>query len=206
VGIDCRIPGTGRRHCVDGRGRRRSGVPRGRERRVRLARDVAATRVVRRDRYRAWPGRRKVGDRGGSTMGPARYFPGATKPREGDRGFVGRDLAPRLRLPESLSWSRAGSDPVVSCLMAVLPSKLEEPGRRIGQRGDATRAPTQVPRPGRAAGRRPSASRDWPQSDKSIYNSCRHRLARRATSFSPFLLNQHRIPYACSSMVLNRDF
>ena len=49
---------------------------------------------------------------------------------------------------------------------------LGEPGRRIGQRGDATRAQTQVPRPGRAARCRPSASRDWPQCDKSIHSLC----------------------------------
>ena len=54
------------------------------------------------------------------------------------------------------------------CLVAVAPDTLQGPGRRIGQRGDATRAPTQGPRPGRAARCRPSASRDWPQGDKSI--------------------------------------
>jgi len=54
------------------------------------------------------------------------------------------------------------------CPVAATPDTLQEPGRRIGQRGDATRAPTQVPRPGRAARCRPSASRDWPQCDKSI--------------------------------------
>jgi hypothetical protein len=54
------------------------------------------------------------------------------------------------------------------CPLAVVSDTLQEPGRRIGQRGDATRAPTQGPRPGRAARCRPSASRDWPQCDKSI--------------------------------------
>ena len=48
------------------------------------------------------------------------------------------------------------------------PEDLEEPGRRSGPRGDATRAPSQVPRPGRAAGCRPSASRDRPESEKSL--------------------------------------
>jgi len=57
------------------------------------------------------------------------------------------------------------------CPVAVIPDTLQEPGRRIGQRGDATRAPTQGPRPGRAARCRPSASRDWPQCDKSINSS-----------------------------------
>src|SRR3954453_18500776 len=57
------------------------------------------------------------------------------------------------------------------CPVAVVPDTLQEPGRRIGQRGDATRAPTQVPRPGWAAGCRPSASRDWPQRGKSINSS-----------------------------------
>src|SRR5208337_1437933 len=59
---------------------------------------------------------------------------------------------------------------------------------------------------GWAAGRRLSASRDWPKSDKSIYSSCRHRLAWRARSFSPFLWNQRKLPYACSSMVIKREF
>jgi hypothetical protein len=54
------------------------------------------------------------------------------------------------------------------CLVAVIPDTLEGPGRRIGQRGDATRAPTRGPRPGRAARCRPSASRDWPRCDKSM--------------------------------------
>lgn len=54
------------------------------------------------------------------------------------------------------------------CPVALAPDILQGPGRRIGQRGDATRAPTQGPRPGRAAGCRPSASRDWPRCDKSI--------------------------------------
>ena len=57
------------------------------------------------------------------------------------------------------------------CPAAVVPDTLQEPGRRIGPRGDATRAPTQGPRPGRAARCRPSASRDWPQCDKSINSS-----------------------------------
>ena len=82
--------------------------------------------------------------------------------------------------PYTSSWSRRAipgeflcpdlraGDPVRNCQVAVVPNTLEEPGRRIGQRGDATRAPTQVPRPARAAGRRPSASRDWHQRDKSI--------------------------------------
>jgi hypothetical protein len=34
------------------------------------------------------------------------------------------------------------------CPVAVVSDTLQEPGRRIGQRGDATRAPTQGPRPG----------------------------------------------------------
>jgi len=53
------------------------------------------------------------------------------------------------------------------CPVAVVPDTLQEPGRRIGQRGDATRGP----RPGRAARCRPSASRDWPRCDKSINSS-----------------------------------
>src|SRR5262245_53532865 len=70
--------------------------------------------------------------------------------------------------------ARSRADPAASpcerlteppdCQVVILPDTLEGPGRRIGQRGDATRGP----RPGRAAGCRPSASRDWPQCDKSI--------------------------------------
>jgi hypothetical protein len=79
---------------------------------------------------------------------------------------------PRHAIPgESLGpVSRAG-DPARDSRVAVVPNTLEGPGRRIGQRGDATRAPTQGPRPGRAARCRPSASRDWPQCDKSINSS-----------------------------------
>ncbi len=65
---------------------------------------------------------------------------------------------------------KRGSVPAVYCLKAEVRSRLEGLGRRIGQRGDATRAPTQVPRPGRAARGRPSAFRDWPESDKSIHS------------------------------------
>jgi hypothetical protein len=65
------------------------------------------------------------------------------------------------------------------CLTEATCDTLRPPGRRIGQRGDATRAPTQGPRPGWAAGRRPSASRDWPQRDKSLNSS------PRATSSPP---------------------
>jgi hypothetical protein len=68
---------------------------------------------------------------------------------------------------------------------------VRAPGRRIGQRGDATRAPTLGPRPGRAARCRPSAYRDWPECDKSIHSSCFQPLAYRATPFVPFPLNQH---------------
>jgi hypothetical protein len=75
--------------------------------------------------------------------------------------FQGRSSAPSCTRPTQLRH----------CPVAVGPDTLQEPGRRIGQRGDATRAPTQVPRPGRAARCRPSASRDWPQCDKSINSS-----------------------------------
>ncbi len=76
---------------------------------------------------------------------------------------------PRHAIPgESLGPAWRAGDPARDCRVAVVPNTLEEPGRRIGQRGDATRAPTQGPRPGWAAGSRPSASRDWPQCDKSI--------------------------------------
>jgi hypothetical protein len=81
----------------------------------------------------------------------------------GTRSFSGLAV-PGAFFRLGLRWG----DPIVNCRVAVVRSMLEEPGRRIGQRGDATRAPSQAPRPGWAAGRRPSASRDWPQSDKSI--------------------------------------
>jgi hypothetical protein len=68
----------------------------------------------------------------------------------------------------------------------VVRSRLEEPGRRSGPRGDATRAPSQAPRPGWAAGRRPSASRDWPQSDQSLDSFGNHWLTERARSLFPW--------------------
>jgi hypothetical protein len=67
------------------------------------------------------------------------------------------------------SWARLTQPR--HCPVAVVPDTMQEPGRRIGRRGDATRAPTRGPRPGRAARCRPSASRDWPQCDKSINSS-----------------------------------
>ena len=73
------------------------------------------------------------------------------------------------------SWARLTQPR--HCPVAVVPDTLQEPGRRIGQRGDATRAPTQGPRPGRAARCRPTAYRDWPKSDKSIHSLCSHPLA-----------------------------
>jgi hypothetical protein len=63
------------------------------------------------------------------------------------------------------------------CPATVLRGTLRRPERRIGQRGDATRAPTQGPRPERAARCRPTAYRDWPKSDKSIHSSCSQWLA-----------------------------
>ena len=54
------------------------------------------------------------------------------------------------------------------CTVAVLRGALRRPGRRIGQRGDATRAPTQEPRPERAARCRPVFPfRDWYETGKS---------------------------------------
>ena len=137
--------------------------------------------------------------------GPGGYFPGEIAPRE-EGGFARRDPSPRVRQPESRSGSRVGRDLPVNCRAAAPWSKLEEPGRRIGQRGDATRAPTQVPRPGWAARCRPSASRDWPKSDKSIDSSCRHRLAWQTGPLSSHPLSRHTMPYACSGMVTKREF
>jgi hypothetical protein len=79
----------------------------------------------------------------------------------------------KLAAAEARRRARAkrGSAPAMNCLRAEVRSRLEGPGRRIGQRGDATQAPTQGPRPGRVAGCRPSASRDWPESNKSIHSS-----------------------------------
>ena len=54
------------------------------------------------------------------------------------------------------------------CTVAVLRGTLRRPGWRIGQRGDATRAPTQEPRPERAARCRPVFPfRDWYETGKS---------------------------------------
>ena len=115
----------------------------------------------------------------------------AGRPRGGDLGRAEQETG-RGRGPAP---SRAGPGDcgagAVNCPSALARSRLEGPGRRIGQRGDATRAPTQGPRPGWAARCRPSASRDWPECDKSIYSSLNHRLAWRARSFFPFTLNQH---------------
>ena len=77
------------------------------------------------------------------------------------------------------------------CPATVLRGTLRRPGRRIGQRGDATRGPTQGPRPERAARCRPTAYRDWPKSDKSIHSSCSQSASLRARRFVPFTLNQH---------------
>ncbi len=74
-------------------------------------------------------------------MGPRGYFPGEIPPREEGGGIARRDLEPWDRFTESLSVRRVGGDPTLNCVVAVLGSKLEGPGRRIGQRGDATRAP-----------------------------------------------------------------
>jgi hypothetical protein len=77
------------------------------------------------------------------------------------------DPGPRLQVgPSAPSCARLTRPR--HCPVAVVPDTLLGPGRRIGRRGDATRAPTQGPRPGWAARCRPSASRDWPQCDKSI--------------------------------------
>ena len=70
------------------------------------------------------------------------------------------------------------------CLAEATCDTLRPPGRRIGQRGDATRAPTQGPRPGWAAGRRPSASRDWPECAKSIDKLCYQRMWQRRQRLS----------------------
>jgi hypothetical protein len=94
-------------------------------------------------------------------MGPGGYCPGGIWLWE-EVGSARQDLEFTGQLPVSLSWRGVGSELTANCRVGVLRSKLEEPGRRIGKRGDASRAPTQGPRPGWAAGRRPSASRDWP--------------------------------------------
>jgi hypothetical protein len=79
------------------------------------------------------------------------------------------DPGPQFRMGFSVPSRERLTQPR-HCPVAVVPDTLQEPGRRRGQRGDATRAPTQGPRPGWAARCRPSASRDWPQCDKSINN------------------------------------
>jgi hypothetical protein len=131
-------------------------------------------------------------------------------PHHGDNPPVGGN-------PYTSSWSRRAipgeflcpvlraGDPARNCQVAAVPNTLEEPGRRIGQRGDATRAPTQVPRPARAAGCRPSASRDWPQRDKSINSfptatSSPPPRAIRLRDISSNLERIHPPPYACPSL------
>ena len=120
-------------------------------------------------------------------------------PLEGYRQLAGREeeiwAERKRRLAEAEARRRAAraagdrecAAAAVNCPRAVARSRLERLGRRIGQRGDAIRAPTQGPRPGWAARCRPSASRDRPESDKSIYSSLHHRPAWRARSFfQPF--------------------
>ena len=85
---------------------------------------------------------------------------------------------------------------VVNCPVDVVRSTLKEPGRRIGQRGDATRAPSQGPRPEGAARCRSPAVRDWPQSDKSIHSLCCNRLARQPTFYLPLSPGQSRFAVA----------
>jgi len=113
------------------------------------------------------------------------------------RGNPSQGIRPDDR---SLSWladpgefgqpvSRGGG-PAANCLAAVVRGTLKGPGRRIGQRGDATRAPSQGPRPERAARCRSPAFRDWPQSDKSIHNFACHRLAREPTFSLPLTPRQ----------------
>src|SRR5262249_50828572 len=81
--------------------------------------------------------------------------------------------------------------PAVNGLAAVVHGTLKVPGRRIGQRGDATRAPSQGPRPERAARSRSPAFRDWPQCDKPIHNSCCHCLTEKPTSYLPLAPLEH---------------
>jgi hypothetical protein len=54
---------------------------------------------------------------------------------------------------------------------AVVRGTLKQPGRRIGQRGDATRAPTQVQDRGWRQDAASRHSRAWPKCDKSIHSS-----------------------------------
>src|SRR5512135_1062798 len=119
--------------------------------------------------------------------GPARRPPRVNLGRTETKARCGRVPAQGEARIEAL-FDRGGI-----CGDAALKGTLRGPGRRIGQRGDATRAPTQGPRPGRAAGGRPSAIREWSQSDKSIHKSQYHRLAWRARPFFPFTLNQHTL-------------
>src|SRR5271157_2913905 len=92
----------------------------------------------------------------------------------GQHDSVDAPPADRGEVPRSVSiQASTETDPEIG----LLEQTLRRPGRRIGQRGDATRAPTQGPRPERAARCRPTAYRDWPKSDKSIHSSCSQSLA-----------------------------
>ena len=99
------------------------------------------------------------------------------------------DPGPRFRAGSSAPSPARLTQPR-HCPVAVVPDTLQGPGRRIGRRGDATRAPTQGPRPGRAAGCRPSASRDWPQCDKSMNRS----PTAAISSPSPYHRPTRRLP------------
>ena len=96
--------------------------------------------------------------------------------------------------------------PVVNCRVAVLRSRLKEPGRRIGQRGDATRAPDPGAKTGEggtdAAPRRPY--RDWPKSNPFLFRVVTGSVGVRTLSRSP--LNRATNLNTCSDTVSKREF
>ncbi len=74
-------------------------------------------------------------------MGPGGYCPGGIWLWK-EAGSARQGLESTGQFPVSLSWRSVGSELAANCRVGVLQSKLEPPGRRIGQRGDAPRAPT----------------------------------------------------------------
>ena len=54
-------------------------------------------------------------------MGPGGYFPGEIQAEGRGRGICEAGSGPRVRLPDSLSWSSVGSGPAVNCRAAAAP-------------------------------------------------------------------------------------
>jgi len=99
------------------------------------------------------------------------------------RGQTGQSRGPDLdraeeqagRGPGATAGRSEADEPIgrpAGCFLDVLGAILTGPGRRIGQRRDATRAPTQGPRPGRAAGAAPRLPAIGPKAINPTTHSC----------------------------------